>query len=138
MSFHCTTCGQRVEYSPEKGAMVDISGATYCPDLEPHRISKYVPVSAPAPNERDWTPEQWREAHHRFGLPESTRRLSADAVFRAATDSLTAESYDVEAGWQRFRNWLIDQGYVVPDDAPPFRNPREDQEIPHGTTHRPL
>jgi hypothetical protein len=69
----------------------------------------------------------------------SDDRLSADAVFQAALDSLTAESYDVEAGWQRFRNWMIDQGYVVPDDAPPFRNPREDQGDPsHGKAHRHL
>lgn len=42
--FHCTGCGLRVEYSTEKGAMVDISGAAYCVDLEPHRITTFVPA----------------------------------------------------------------------------------------------
>lgn len=99
--------------------------------------SEDLPQLAPDNWDELTTEEQDEHIHLLRGLkPDDV--LSADAVFRAAVDSLKAESYDVEAGWQRFRTWMIDQGYVVPDDAPPFlRNPREDQGGPsHGTTHR--
>jgi hypothetical protein len=36
-TVRCTLCGLMIEYSLEKLAMVDISGAAYCVDLEPHR-----------------------------------------------------------------------------------------------------
>lgn len=42
----CAGCGLQVEFSPEKGALVDISGSALCLDLEPHGPDR-KPVGEP-------------------------------------------------------------------------------------------
>jgi len=74
----------------------------------PLPCSRYPECAKDADNECNW-PDC---------VQDGARRLSVEDVFRAVVDSIAAEDYDVQAGWQRFRAWLIEQGHhdLVPDD----------------------